>query len=59
LISSSIGQQIFYNGENPGNFSSIALNPGYTAILYIIFKQQIHETYVKILIKKISNYYTL
>jgi len=28
-------------------------------ILYIIFKRQIRETYVKMSIKKISNYYTL
>jgi len=48
---SSIRQQIFYNGKDPGNFGTTSILP----ILHIIFKRQVRETYVKISIKKALN----
>jgi len=50
FYSSSIRQQIFCNDGDPGNFGSTTLHPRYR--LYNIYKRQIHETYVKMSIKK-------
>jgi len=54
FCSSSIGQQIFYNDEDPGNFGTTALHLGYRLYYTIIFKQQIRETYVKMSNKKLQ-----
>jgi len=48
-----------YNGRDLENFSTIVLHSRYHSISDIIFKQQIRKVYVKVSIKKISNYYTL
>jgi len=50
--SSSIGQQIFYNSGDPENFD--CTTAWISPILYIIFKRQVRETYVKMSIKKNS-----
>jgi len=58
FCSSSIGNKFFYNGRDDLENFCTTLHPGYR-LYYVIFKRQICTTYVKISIKKTSNYYTL